>query len=494
MKMKLQIACVLLGVATGTYGVVGDEELEWWESDHWTLGTLWNHFDCETVFESERQIPSTVTWMQMRQAYVNVVGSSKSAFGEPREVDGFFAPIEVRQSPGKGRGVFAAEDIPRGHHIWSGTVQRAKFDSGLDFMKFLDLIPDEDACDVLQYSFVLIFGDDKENEENARICVELDDGSIMNAIDPPDPVDAGCLPEWSDRFRGGCDDNLYALRDIKKGDEILMDYRASNIVTHGWKWFSLENHDEEDDEEDDEEHDGEDDEEHDEDDDAYPKCHGSLECCESDEWWKVDGCHIPDVSALLKCDDLDEFPIYRQADWKKLRQTYYAIVGKNASSIASPTGEDGFFVPFEKLESPRGLYAAQDIAIGQHIWTGTKQMAVFDNPTDYKTFLVSIPSDRACDILHYFGYVQIFNEDNGESCEEHFRIIVDLDDWAYVNFASDGRQASIGCLPEWNDQYIGGCKRNAYALRDIKKGEEILIEEGTSSAGLYFAWDRVELY
>jgi hypothetical protein len=221
--MKSQmIASALLGLAMGTRGVAWDEKLEWWESDHWTHGKLWNRFDCNTVFESEKQIPSTETWMKMRQACVDVVGSSKSTVGAE--------PIEVQQSPGKGRGIFATEDVPRGQGIWSGAMQRAQFDTGFNCNEFLDSLSDEDACDVLQFSYALILGDDKENKQNARICVELDNGAIMTSIDfVRDPVDAGCLPEWSDVFRGGCDHDQHALRDIKKGDEILMSYEACHL-------------------------------------------------------------------------------------------------------------------------------------------------------------------------------------------------------------------------------------------------------------------------
>jgi hypothetical protein len=57
----------------------------------------------------------------------------------PNEVlSGFFAPIvEVRQPPGKGRGIFAAENIPRGFtYIWSGAMLRGgKFEDGCRFQK-----------------------------------------------------------------------------------------------------------------------------------------------------------------------------------------------------------------------------------------------------------------------------------------------------------------------------------------------------------------------
>jgi hypothetical protein len=297
-KMKLQIACALLGAVAmmGTpHGVVGDEGLEgleesdharallgvemdthgaveddedededndgdddddgddadeddadWWEETDWTR-KMYLRFECDTLFdESERPIPSAETWMRIRQAYVDVVGISKSSIGEPNQVDGFFAPIEVRQSPGRGRGVFAAEDIPRGQHIHRKSIQMAQFDNGIDFKKFLDSFSGEGiVCDIIEHAYLNIFGDDKENEDNLRICVELDNASLMNSIDQEDyPVDVGCLPEWNDRSPGGCDDNKYALRDIKKGDEILMDYDEYPFEDH-WGLFGLEEKDDE---------------------------------------------------------------------------------------------------------------------------------------------------------------------------------------------------------------------------------------------------------
>jgi hypothetical protein len=254
----------LLGVEMDTHGGVGDDDDgdddgdydgdyddgdddgDWWEkTDHWTR-KIYLRFDCDKLYEAERPIPSAETWMKIRQAYVDVVGISKSTIGEPNQVDGFLVPIEVRQSPGKGRGVFAAEDIPRGQHVHSGAGQQAQFENGPDFKKFLDSLSDEGlVCEMLQFNYLYMDGDDKEDEDNICMCVELDNASLMNTIDHEhEPVDVGCLPEWNDRSPGGCDDNMYALRDIKKGDEILMDYAAFPFEGD-WELFGLEEEDDE---------------------------------------------------------------------------------------------------------------------------------------------------------------------------------------------------------------------------------------------------------
>jgi hypothetical protein len=453
LTMKLQIVCALLGVAMGgTCGYVGDEELEWWESDHRTLRKLWSRHHCDAVFEWERPIPTTETWMKMRHAYVDVVGSSKSTIGEPNEVDSCFVPIEVRESPGKGLGVFATEDIPRGQHICNVAIQRAQFESGHDYMKFLGSV--EDPCDVLQYSYVIIFGDDKENQDNARICVELSDASIMNSIDfVNDPVDAGCLPEWNDRFLGGCEDNQYALRDIKKGDEILMDYSAFGYVSASWEWFGLADYYEEDDEED-------------------------------PEWWGSDDWTLGKLWSRFDCNTVfeSERPISTTETWMKMRHAYVDVVGSSKSTIGEPNEVDGFFAPIEVRQSPgkgRGVFATEDIPRGQHICNVAIQRAQFESGHDYKKFLHSISDDNVCDVLQY-SYVTIFGDDKEN--QDNARICVELDDGSMMNSIDlDHDTVDAGCLPEWNERFHGGCEENDYALRDIKKGDEILVDYADSN-------------
>jgi hypothetical protein len=88
---------------------------------------------------------------------------------------------------------------------------------------------------VIQWSYVDVNPD--EDDENAtHISTDLDNGTFVNT-DYEDAV-AGCLPEWEVRHPGGCIENLYALRDIKKGEEILVNY-GEFAINDGWQKFSL---------------------------------------------------------------------------------------------------------------------------------------------------------------------------------------------------------------------------------------------------------------
>jgi hypothetical protein len=305
MILKLQISFVLLLLVLEIGGKIPkvlayyeEEELEeWWLEDDWGQEDIYSHLECSTIFQQqseERTRPPIYTlemWMTMRRAYHDILGDYASM--ELAEQDGFFLAVEVKDFPedsSKGRSVYAAQDIQQGDHLWTGARQVAKFDSGTNYKRFLASLSKDMACDVLAWAYVQVLGEQDDVRENARICVSLDGGSFMNSVEWPEEetVDAGCLPEWNDLHPGGCQDNLYALRDIQKGQEILMDWAAggSSFVLGGWEWFGLVDHyDEEDAEE--EEYDNEEDaeeEEYDDEEDAEEEEYNDKEDTEEEEY------------------------------------------------------------------------------------------------------------------------------------------------------------------------------------------------------------------
>jgi hypothetical protein len=196
----------------------------------------WTDYNCNdtSVWTMPRPSYSQDMWIRLRQAYVDIVGSTNSTIGtEVSADDGFVISTEVKQAPGKGRGLFAAEDIPRGQFIWS-SKQTASFYSGEDFKGFLDLLELDEACDVLQWSYVDA-NPGGADEDATQISTDLDNGTLVNH---GDEADAGCLPEWEARHPGGCIENVYALRDIKKGEEILVDY-GEFAIAGGWSKFGI---------------------------------------------------------------------------------------------------------------------------------------------------------------------------------------------------------------------------------------------------------------
>jgi hypothetical protein len=200
----------------------------------------WTHYKCNdpSVWTMPRPLYSQDMWMRLRQAYVEIVGSTDSSIGtEATALDGFAISAEVKQAPGKGRGLFAAEDIPRGQLIWMSSKQTATFESGEDFKNFLDLLEVDEACDVIQWSYVE--GTTTSNEGDMEISTDLDNMTFVNSSEEDEDPDAGCLPEWEARDPGGCIMNVYALRDIKNGEEILVDYSEMGAIKDGWSEFGI---------------------------------------------------------------------------------------------------------------------------------------------------------------------------------------------------------------------------------------------------------------
>jgi hypothetical protein len=241
MKLRLHTSFVLLLLVLEMRKIpqvqADKEELKWWQEDDWSLANIWDHLECSRIFnESERPIYDLEMWMTLRRVYRDHAGEN-STF-ELTEQDGFSVAVEAKQSPGKGRSIYAAQDIRRGDHIACTATQEAEFDSGTSYKRFLATLPEDMACDLLIWAYVLI--PDENVRETARIYVDLEIGALMNSVySPEETTDAGCLPEWNDLHPGGCGDNIYALRDIRKGQEILMDYDSLVGDDYGWEWFGF---------------------------------------------------------------------------------------------------------------------------------------------------------------------------------------------------------------------------------------------------------------
>jgi len=185
----------------------------------------WTIYGCDKIFAAPRPIHNQSTWMLLRGAYQGTVGRDSSSIAELSHVNGFDVPIHLRSLAEKGRGVFATETIAKGQLVWSGK-QTATFSDGAHYVHFLDSIPEDLACDVVQWAFV-------GNDENSIpiIHVDLDEGSCMNSAWDTEVENVGSL-EGSDGY------SLYALNDIKAGEEILCDYGAF-ADPYGWEQFGI---------------------------------------------------------------------------------------------------------------------------------------------------------------------------------------------------------------------------------------------------------------
>ncbi|GFH44265.1 hypothetical protein CTEN210_00739 [Chaetoceros tenuissimus] len=204
------------------------------EIQNMTYSELYNYFDCDQIFSEKRPLPREEIWIHAQQTFENILNDfSKNTNVKATRRDGFHVAHEAKYTISKGRGIFAAQDIPKGTLVWS-TRRTIFFASGSLYRKFLIDINRNFVCDFIEWSWVQTFQDG-----TSRIAIALDDGSLCN--DAGDTANIGCNEEFSKLYKGGCVHNYIALHDIKFGDELLCDY--SSFVTSGpdagWKQFSL---------------------------------------------------------------------------------------------------------------------------------------------------------------------------------------------------------------------------------------------------------------
>jgi hypothetical protein len=242
-----------------------EEEYVHYTDKHWTeynQDDLRIKFQCAEVFSTARPVPTAASWEYMRETYRIVVGDKSTIPNERASKSAGFPGLEVvaRQSPGKGRGVFSAQFIPKGTLVWS-SIYTARFPDGNSYRQYLLSLSPDLACEVLPWAYVepvLNKEDaDKEDGDNNKlkyedlplyISLDLTIGSLINAAPLYDKdagfddrtqyeyegrliprewegyANAGCIPNDSEI---GCDGhNDYALRHIYPGEEILMNYDA----------------------------------------------------------------------------------------------------------------------------------------------------------------------------------------------------------------------------------------------------------------------------
>jgi hypothetical protein len=145
-----------------------------------------DYFKCDEIFgnAAARPILSTSSWMTMRRTYNEMVGPEDKSTIEPplsaTAENGYQVPIEVKEAPGKGRGVFATTNIRKGTLIHKAERHTALFEDGISFRRYLAHLPNHLACEVLQFAFTWI-----ESEEigTPYIVVDLDESRLVNEPD-----------------------------------------------------------------------------------------------------------------------------------------------------------------------------------------------------------------------------------------------------------------------------------------------------------------------
>lgn len=223
------------------YDYACDNDPHWMMDIDIKLTAMWDRLECTELFEDDRPVPNESIWALMRGSYIGVVGPENNSMMAVVEKNQFFGngfkpgSVEVKHKEGRGRGVYAKEAFAVGELVWSDSYT-ACFNDGMSYRRFLASIPADLACDVFQWAY---------SGESYGICVDLDEGSLMNH--------ASSMDKKGKEYQWEIDDDtpnvavsaenssgtLYvAIQEINPGDEFLVDY-GSFAQKHAWERFGL---------------------------------------------------------------------------------------------------------------------------------------------------------------------------------------------------------------------------------------------------------------
>jgi len=258
------VGSILVDSCTSSLGVNCDKHNETQHSEHnetedsdsppSKVVELWERYDCDSFIKTERPLLSQSTWEAMRSAYLTVASISNSSSVLPTK-RGLHEAVEVKHAGDKGRGLFATGPIQKGELVWESTRTRS-FDDREALYRFLETVDQDHVCDIIEWLYMTkksegmdsnegddVDGEDEEESEEEdqpepdededdedqeewdfdpsvfTMCIDLDDGSLMNAA-WGDDEDANVVSHPM----SSCNCKLFAARDIQKGEEILADY------------------------------------------------------------------------------------------------------------------------------------------------------------------------------------------------------------------------------------------------------------------------------
>lgn len=222
-------------------------------SSVWESGGIWELSDAigcsddnddEDGMYSYSHIHDTQAWKIFNKAYHAALTVTKPTIPTEYGGDGFQVPVEIKFTPGVGRGVFAKVPIQKGTIIWK-PLNTAQFETGNEFRTFLRSLPPKFACDVLIWAYTIkvssspsssVASDNNNNNISSNnsssrttagqryyICVDLDPGTLFNtASDPSEENVVEISDDPSSNTAAAATsclgDTIYASRDIVAGE------------------------------------------------------------------------------------------------------------------------------------------------------------------------------------------------------------------------------------------------------------------------------------
>lgn len=207
-----------------------------WQKYGWR--NIRDHFDCRRrAKDKTKAMPTEEDWKVFIDTYEKA--NRDYRFDDPvTPTEGYSIDGEHNRPPWRsghsdrgGRGLFASRDLKKGELVHVGANSDSVVpDAGTyrEYIFSLSEISVEKACDMLSWTWT-----QEDKDEVLRIFVSMNIAILMNkgrSYYYDSEVNVG--PEWDD----DPDSRFYAKRDIKKDEEILMDY---DIYDSSWSKVGL---------------------------------------------------------------------------------------------------------------------------------------------------------------------------------------------------------------------------------------------------------------
>jgi SET domain len=139
-----------------------------------------------------------------RTTLTNASAPARAGYS-PRYKSGFQVPVEIRYSPGKGRGLFALEDVPKGTLVWVSQYE-GWMRSGRLYRLLLEALPtDAWRCDVMTFSYYSVMDDEDDPNESDENENWEDEGWEEEGWEEEGWEVEGWEEEDGDKLRGQAD-------------------------------------------------------------------------------------------------------------------------------------------------------------------------------------------------------------------------------------------------------------------------------------------------
>ena len=196
-----------------------------WET--WSYHDMHEH-SCED-YNNDHPVPSLEYWNFLRTKYIEVVDPSYKFDDKVPPTQGYSTDEKgtppfyyAKVSPGKGRGLYASRDIKKGEAFDDGSHVGTIFPDGMSYRRFIFSLPKDMACDATMWTWTQQF----EKGGPFRIVMAFEISALLN----------GSETEFNAVAENGFSTVDIATRDIKKDEEIIVDY---SIYPDRWRAVGL---------------------------------------------------------------------------------------------------------------------------------------------------------------------------------------------------------------------------------------------------------------